>query len=132
LIRGTQTLRVFTDLLGSPRLVVDVDTGNVVQEISYDEWGNATVVSGAGVQPLGFAGGLYDVDTGLVHFGARDFDPRIGRWLSKEPIKTSGVLNLYEYAGGDPLNGADVDGLANVSASDRTLLDSICGPNATG
>jgi RHS repeat-associated protein len=132
LIRGAQTLRIFTDLLGSPRLVVDVDTGNVVQEISYDEWGNATVVSGAGLQPLGFAGGLYDADTGLVHFGARDFDPRIGRWLSKEPTKTAGVLNLYEYAGGDPLNGADVDGLANLSVSDQTLLDSICGPNATG
>ena len=41
---------------------------------------------------LGFAGGLYDRDTELLHFGARDYDPRIGRWTSKESIKKCGVI----------------------------------------
>jgi len=32
-----------------------------------------------GFQPFGFAGGLYDRDTNLVRFGARDYDPETGR-----------------------------------------------------
>jgi RHS repeat-associated protein len=54
-------------------------------------------------------GGLYDPDTGLVRFGARDYDPNIGRWVSKDPILFKGhQANLYVYAGNDPINRADV------------------------
>lgn len=49
--------------------------------------------------------------TGLVRFGARDYDPLIGRWLSKDPIRFDGGLNFYEYALGDPINYLDLNGL---------------------
>jgi RHS repeat-associated protein len=63
------------------------------------------------VIPFGFAGGLYDPDTGLVHFGARDYDPIIGRWVSKDPILfNGGQANMYVYAGSDPINLIDRDG----------------------
>jgi hypothetical protein len=45
-------------------------------EIDYDEFGNVTNDTAPGTIPFGFAGGLYDKDTGLVRFGARDYDPR--------------------------------------------------------
>ncbi|MDS4031603.1 MAG: hypothetical protein RKO66_16235 [Candidatus Contendobacter sp.] len=32
-----------------------------------------TLDTSPGFQPFGFAGGLYDKDTGLVRFGARDY-----------------------------------------------------------
>ncbi|MCB9610787.1 MAG: hypothetical protein H6716_29655, partial [Polyangiaceae bacterium] len=35
--------------------------------------------------PFGFAGGIHDADTGLVRFGARDYDAVTGRWTSKDP-----------------------------------------------
>jgi len=45
-----------------------------------------------------FAGGLYDADTKLVRFGARDYDPAVGRWTCKDPLLFGGGLsNLYEY-----------------------------------
>ncbi|WP_408639943.1 RHS repeat-associated core domain-containing protein [Desulfovibrio subterraneus] len=31
--------------------------------------------------PFGFGGGLLDADTGLVHLGYREYDPRIGRFV---------------------------------------------------
>ena len=34
-------------------------------------------------QPFGFAGGLYDAETKLVRFGARDYDAGTGRWTSR-------------------------------------------------
>jgi peptide/nickel transport system permease protein len=36
--------------------------------------------------------------------GARDYDPRIGRWISKDPIRFAGGTNLYVYCEGDPIN----------------------------
>jgi RHS repeat-associated protein len=49
-------------------------------------------------QPFGFAGGLYDRDTKLVHFGAREYDAQVGRFTSKDPIGFSGDdVNLYRY-----------------------------------
>ncbi len=60
--------------------------------------------------PLGFAGGMYDAETGLVRFGARDYDPQIGRWVSKDPIRFSGGINLFTYADGDPVNWIDRTG----------------------
>ena len=63
-------------------------------------------------QPFGFAGGLYDPDTGLVRFGARDYDAEIGRWTNRDPIGFGGGLsNLYEYVNNDPVNLIDVTGL---------------------
>jgi len=134
IVSGGQTLRVVTDHLGSPRLLVNTATGNVLQALDYDPWGALISETGADLPTSNFAGGLYDGDTGLIRFGARDYDPQTGRWTSKEPIKTSGTLNFYQYAGGDPVNGADVDGLAQSPSTgqEQTLLDSICGAGAQG
>ena len=62
------------DQLGSPRVIVNAATGDIAETIGYDPWGKASVLNyGAFAQwqqPFGFAGGLYDEDTGLVRFGA--------------------------------------------------------------
>ena len=64
---------------------------------------------------FGFASGLYDTDTKLVHFGARDYDPEVGRWASKDPILFGGgVSNLYEYCVNDPVNYLDPIGAQNL------------------
>ena len=36
--------------------------------------------------PFGFAGGMFDAETGQPRFGARDYDARVGRWTGKDPI----------------------------------------------
>jgi RHS repeat-associated protein len=99
------------DQLGSVLEVLDED-GNVVQELEYDEFGRVTMDTNPGFQPFGFAGGLYDPDTGLTHFGARDYNPETGRWLERDPILfNGGSTNLYAYCGSDPVNCIDPSGL---------------------
>lgn len=39
------------------------------------------------------------------------YDPSVGRWLSKDPIRFDGKdINLYGYSMNDPVNKIDVDG----------------------
>jgi len=110
--RDGRTYRIVTDHLGSPILVVDAETGQVAQEIEYDPWGVVLVDSNPGFTPFGFAGGLQDPDTGLVRFGARDYDPATGRWTGPDPIRfEGGDPNLYRYVGADPVNSVDPTGL---------------------
>jgi len=69
-----------------------------LQRMDYDDWGNVTSDTNPGFQPFGFAGGIYDRDTNLTRFGARDYDPETGRWTAKDPIKfDGGDSNLYGY-----------------------------------
>jgi RHS repeat-associated protein len=112
MVRGGTTYRIVTDQLGSPRMVVNAATGAVQQQIEYGPFGEIVSDSNPGFQPFGFAGGLYDKDTGLVRFGARDYDPETGRWTAKDPIGfAGGDPNLYGYVLGDPVNLVDPSGL---------------------
>ena len=112
LIRDGQTYRLIKDHLGSPRLVVNTATGEIVQRLDYDEYGQVLTDTNPGFQPFGFAGGIYDRDTGLVRFGARDYDPRIGRWTAKDPIGfEGGDSNLYSYVSNAPIRFVDPFGL---------------------
>ncbi|MFZ5699350.1 MAG: RHS repeat-associated core domain-containing protein, partial [Pseudomonadota bacterium] len=111
------TYRIVTDHLGSVRLVVDTTTGSIAQRMDYDSYGNVTNDTNPGFQPFGFAGGLYDRDTKLTRFGARDYDAETGRWTSKDPIRFSGgTANLFLYVANDPINWIDPVGLGGLAA----------------
>jgi RHS repeat-associated protein len=110
MLRGGTTYRILKDHLGSPRLVVNASSGAIAQRLDYDEWGNTTETGTLAFQPFGFAGGLWDRDTNLVRFGARDYDPTTGRWTTKDASRFGGGLNFYAYANDDPVNYIDVDG----------------------
>jgi RHS repeat-associated protein len=114
MIRGGVNYRILSDPLGSPRLVVNTTTGAIAERIDYDEFGNVVSDTNPGFQPFGFAGGLYDPDTKLVRFGARDYDAALGRWTAKDPsLFGGGDTNLYGYALLDPVNLVDPSGLAD-------------------
>jgi RHS repeat-associated protein len=122
MIQGAVTYRIFSDQLGSPRLVVNTSTGAIAEQIDYDEFGNLINDTNPGFQPFGFAGGLYDQDTKLVRFGSRDYSPSVGRWTAKDPILfDGGDTNLYGYVLNDPVNSIDSNGNAifRVTTKDR-------------
>jgi RHS repeat-associated protein len=110
MVKGGNTYKIFADQIGSPRVVVDVSSGSIVERIDYDERGNTLNNTNPGFIPFGFAGGIVDRDTGLIRFGARDYDPSVGRWTTKDTIGFRGGLNFYSYAGGDSINHVDPSG----------------------
>jgi RHS repeat-associated protein len=134
-IKGNIVYRLFTDQLGSPRLAVNIaDPSDVPYRRDYSAFGEVIGALGAADWiPFGFAGGLYDPDTGLVRFGARDYDPQIGRWVSKDPIRFNGrQANMYAYVGLDAINRRDPEGKAdpeyceNMAANEYDWCASNC------
>ncbi len=115
MIRAGVTYKIVSDQVGSVRLVINTATSVIAQALTYDEFGNILSDSNPGFQPFGFAGGLFDRDTGLVRFGARDYDPHTGRWTAKDPIGFGGGdTSLYNYCFGDPVNAVDPSGLSGT------------------
>jgi RHS repeat-associated protein len=110
--RAGVTYYLVHDQVGSLRVVAD-GAGNIIKQIDYDSFGNVLYDSNPGFAvPFGFAGGLYDRDTGLVRFGFRDYDPDIGRWTAKDPILfNGGSSDLYGYVEHCPISRIDSVGL---------------------
>jgi RHS repeat-associated protein len=79
----------------------------------YDPFGRVTLNTGVVDNVWGFAGGYTD-STGLLKFGARYYDPSLGRWTQQDPfagsIQNPATVNRYVYAGGDPINASDPTG----------------------
>jgi len=109
--RSGSTYYLLYDQIGTLRAVAD-SSGNIVKQIDYDSFGSIIAdTNPAFTVPFGFAGGLHDRNTGLVRFGARDYDPAIGRWTAKDPIDfASGDTNLYRYVLNNPVNAIDPEG----------------------
>jgi RHS repeat-associated protein len=62
--------------------------------------------------PLGFAGGLFDADTGLTRFVWRDYDAETGRFTALDPLGArGGDADWYGYCVDDPVNRVDAWGL---------------------
>lgn len=62
-------------------------------------------------QYKGQAGYYGDAHTGLYYCHNRYYDPRLGSWLSRDPIGLDGGTNLYSYCGGNPVMFWDPSGL---------------------
>ncbi len=110
--KGSKLYYLHYDQVGTLKLISD-NSGKSIKQIDYDSYGNVLSDSAVGFSiPFGFAGGLYDQDTGLTRFGYRDYDAFSGRWTAKDPIGfAGGDGNLYGYVLGDSVNFVDEKGL---------------------
>ena len=127
------------DHLGSVESVTDA-SGNELVVLGYDPYGErrkpdwTARLTKAEIEALlsahgervsrGFTKHEHLDRTGLIHMNGRMYDPRLGRFLSPDPIvgdpTSSQSWNLYSYVGNNPLSYVDPTGL--VQAGPR------CGP----
>jgi len=56
--------------------------------------------------------------SGLMYMRNRYYDPNTGKFTQEDPIGLAGGLNLYGFAGGDPINFSDPFGLCKKKRAD--------------
>lgn len=95
------------NLLGSVAVLVDVTTKEAVSSYRYNAFG----ITSDGLSPWQFSNKRHDDETGLLDFGRRDYDPTLGRFISKDPLGFIDGPNRYAYCRNDPLNLKDPFGL---------------------
>ncbi|MBK8255404.1 MAG: hypothetical protein IPK82_22435 [Polyangiaceae bacterium] len=131
------TTYVHTDHLGSVDALTDAD-GKVTARRSYDafgqrrnpEWGAPVPASFPDSTSLGFAGHEDDGEIGLVNMKGRMFDPKLGRFVSTDPIVQdwtfSQAWNPYSYVFNNPLTYTDPSGFDGEPQREASLP---VGPN---
>ena len=99
------------DHQGTANILVSADGKKVTRRFQTPFGGSR------GAVPLwptqrGYAGGQQD-PTGLVHLGAREYDPLVGRFVSVDPLLDNGnpqQMHGYSYANNSPISSCDPDG----------------------
>jgi RHS repeat-associated protein len=117
---------MLADHQGSIRQIVD-NTGNLLNQITYDSYGNITNQTNPSVTfRFGYTGREWDGETGQYYYRARYYDARVGRFLSTDPIGfTAGDANLYRYVGNSPTNATDPSGLLSINPLDFTTFGMV-------
>jgi RHS repeat-associated protein len=101
---------VFTDQIGTPRLVED-EAGAEVWRALIEPYGRVEIAPNATIAfNLRFPGHYHDPETGLHYNRFRYYDPALGRYLQSDPWGITGGYNLYAYRP-NPLQKVDVRGL---------------------
>jgi RHS repeat-associated protein len=94
-IPGAGTLLYYArDHLGSVRDLLSAQSGTQVASFDYDPYGGVLHASGQVTSDRRYAGMFYEQDSGLYLTHYRAYDPRTGRWLSRDPIGEFGATNI--------------------------------------
>ncbi len=112
-IPSVGTKYFYKDHLGSTRQV-NTEQGNTAQQIRYYPYGGISQMSGSETDYL-FTGKENDghAEGDLTYFGARYYDPIIGRWLIPDPLAGKyPSLSSYVYAANNPMKFIDPNGKA--------------------
>ena len=132
---------VISDPLGSPNLLLD-EQGNVEQQLDYTAFGierinqiNRENNQSSFTSKFSFTGQRKDSESDLLYYGARYYNPEIGRFTQPDPMIIAGnqndprfqnalmnpqLLNPYAYTGNNPITNVDPTGEdAVIAINDR-------------
>lgn len=113
---------VQTGHLGQPMLVMDGSAAMLWQG-ETTPFGVFVATSGSGSDPdLRFPGQWLEAGSGLYQNWHRDYDPTIGRYIEADPLGIAAGQSVYGYAGQDPLNLVDPEGLRAGPLGGATAL----------
>ena len=120
-----------TDWLGTERVRTTI-SGTLCETCTNLPFGDILSCTGSDPTPMHFTGKEHDNETGLDNFGARYLTSSMGRFMSPDPLLSSGrpwepqSWNRYAYARNNPLNITDPTGLYdlvnNCAANDTNCV----------
>ena len=112
-----------TDALGSSVALTN-SAGASQTTYTYEPFGTTTQAGTASTNPFQFTGREND-GTGLTYYRARYYSPRMGRFISEDPIGIVGGFNFYSYVRNKPINNWDPLGLCVIGFTRLSGEDGI-------
>lgn len=115
-LQGSSVTYYHNDIVGSPIAATDA-SGAILWHASYQPFGDKAFNAGA-VTPIQnrqwFTGKPTEEATGLQYFGARWYDPVLGRFMAMDPVDfqeaNAQSFNRYAYGNNNPFRFVDPDG----------------------
>ncbi len=124
-------------------IAVTDEAGNVVERYDYTAYGDTLVLGGydaaAGAElgnrrltsvvgnPLQHQGLFRDRETGTYQNRFRQYHPRLGRFVQRDPLGYVDGMGLYEYIGSNPTLGVDPAGTTYVPPGIGWILEWLFG-----
>lgn len=103
---------------GNIASLLNGDSGTLATVYEYNGFGESLRVQSFDTviadNPYRFSTKFTDVETGLVDYGRRFYDPRNGRFVGRDPVEETGGLNLYGFVRNNPINRWDYIGLSDI------------------
>ena len=84
--------------------------GTIANAYAYEPFGGVTQ-TGNITNPLQWSSEVYDAELGMVYYNFRFYNPRDGRWTSRDPIGERASINLYKFVENGAINDFDMRGL---------------------
>gem|GEM_PF-4793101 len=120
----------FYDANGNVGQVIDAADGSIAAAYEYDPYGVRIndPAPDEYSQPFRFSTKFWDDETGLGYWGYRYYNPKLGRWISRDPIGEKGGSNLYAYCGNAPSIAIDRYGDDFIAIADRSVRTPLAKP----
>jgi RHS repeat-associated protein len=98
---------------GNVGQLVDGVDSTIGAHYEYDAFGKIVYQNGplATTNSFRFSSKYLDEESGLYYYGYRFYDPKLGRWINRDPIEEDGGLNLYGFVENDGINSYDLLGM---------------------
>jgi len=119
-VSAVETITYYhNDALGSPVAATDAN-GAILWKEDYHPYGSRLREESTDSNQAWYTGKHHEKDIGLTYFGARWYDPTIGRFMAIDPVgfKQGNIHshNRYAYANNNPYLFVDPDGRIGVKA----------------
>jgi RHS repeat-associated protein len=110
---STNTYETSSDGNGNVAIVINVASGLPAATYEYDAFGNTIRATGsyANSNTIRFSSKYVDLETGLIYFGYRYYDPSTGRFINRDPLWENDGPNILTIVGNDPIDFVDPLGL---------------------
>jgi RHS repeat-associated protein len=110
---GETITYIHADIAGSPIAATNA-AGNLLWKESYRPYGARSQNTDQGKQAQWFTGKSLEASTSLSYFGARYYDPVVGRFMGVDPVgfmeNNLHSFNRYAYGNNNPSRYLDPDG----------------------
>lgn len=109
---SAQLVYLHADHLNTPRKATN-ELGQLVWQWQSDAFGHGLPNEDVELTTidLRFPGQIYDAESGLYYNYYRYYDPKLGRYITSDPIGLRGGINTFAYVGGNPVGLVDPLGL---------------------